>query len=117
MNEAERLQSGEGSKFNSALADLQRIDLILQRCNNASTMHDYHLWCSSLNALYRELSPYMNDKEQEAANKLRIVSLPREHNNFFHKRLDDFEFYLRKIRAIKKLGIVADEDASTAAMR
>ena len=114
-----RIQSGEGSKFNSALADLERIHQLLQMAHAACIRGDMVTWCRSLNCLYRELRPYLNDAERDDIEEERITSVPPRAvgRAGAEAKLDSFEQKLRYYRAKKKLGIVADEDAGSAALR
>jgi len=114
-----RLQAGDGSKFNSSIADLERIHLLLVSSNQASISHSYPLWIGSLRALDREISPYLNREEEEDLTKYRVTGIPTDKRAsvMICKRLDDYERRLRYYRSKKKLGIVAEDDASTAAMR
>ena len=114
-----RIQGGEGSKFNSALADLERIHLLLVDCNRASRIGELRLWLYSLHSLERELCVYLNEDENKELNDVRVDDIPpdRKYWGNFQRKLDDYERKLRHYRAKKKLGIVAQDDATNAALR
>ena len=114
-----RLQSGEGSKFNSSIADLERIHNLLMTANEASITNNTFLWLGSLQALDREISPYLNPVEEQDLVKVRVGALPKDSraNHLINNKLNTYERLLRYYRSKKKLGIVAEDDASTAAMR
>ena len=114
-----RIQAGEGAKFNSALADLERIHNLLVAANEASIRQDYQMWLGALMAIDREISPYLSKEEEETLSHVRVTSLPPDQRaiNVMAGRLNTYERQLRYFRSKKKLGIVADDDASTAAYR
>jgi len=115
----ERIKGGEGAKFNSSLADLERIHNLLMTANEASINNNLNGWLGSLRALDRELCPYMSDEEAKEIDKVRVKTLPidRRAHGLIIDRLDRYENELRRLRGKKKLGIVAEDDASTAALR
>jgi len=119
QSDLERIRGGEGSKFNNALADLERQHLLLLACNEASINGDFNGWCNNVNALYRELVIWANPKERVDLEKHRITNIPHKlgAGSAIRNKLNDFEIELRMFRAKKKLGIIAEEDASTAALR
>lgn len=119
MNDLERIKSGDGAKFNSSLADLERIHNLLVAANEASINNNLFGWVGALRALDRELCPYINDLEEEALKSKRVKSVPHDRRAFglIVDRLNEYESELRKLRGKKKLGIVAEDDASTAALR
>jgi len=115
----QRIQTGEGAKFNSSLADLERIHLLLVMANEHSIQGELNGWIGALHAIDREISPYLNKEEEGELNPLRvnnITSDPRA-NSLIKNKLDTYERKLRFFRSKKKLGIVAEDDASTAALR
>lgn len=57
----------EPPKFNMGIASLQRLDFLLQRSNNASSIDDFDLWYRSLFAIHREIKPLMKDEERKTA--------------------------------------------------
>lgn len=119
MNDLERLRSGDGAKFNSSLADLERIHNLLVASNEASINNDFRGWLGALRALDREIGVYLSDEELKELKPLRVLSIPvdRRANSLVIEKLDAYEQKLRTFRSKKKLGIVADDDASTAALR
>lgn len=119
MTDLDRIRSGEGAKFNSSIADLERIHNLLVICNNSSIAGNINLWLGALQALDNELLTYLNDEEEETLQRVRIDSLPERmtNNTLIRKRLRAYERLLRQYRSKKKLGIVAEDDASTAALR
>lgn len=118
-NDIERLQGGEGSKFNSSLADLERLHNLLLIANRASINGSLKEWLGALKALDRELSPYLSQEEMEDVKKKRISSVPNDTRAYgvAYDKLEAYENLLRRYRSLKKLGIVAEDDASTAALR
>lgn len=117
-SDLERIRGGEGAKFNSSLADLERMHNLLIAANHASVQGDFVVWLGSLQALDREISPYLSDKENEVLNEKRVTSIPSsiQASSVIKNKLNDYERELRKFRSVKKLGIVAQDDASTAAL-
>lgn len=115
----ERIKGGEGAKFNSSLADLERIHNLLMAANEASMSNNLFAWLGALRALDRELCPYISDDEEEGLKTVRVKTVPtdRRAHRLIIDRLDGYESELRKLRGKKKLGIVAEDDASTAALR
>lgn len=118
-DELDRLRGGEGSKFNSAIADLERMHNLLLECNLYSRRGDDNNWCRALNALYREIATYLNPSEMTELQQYRVQAVPNDPKakNLVRAKLDNFELKIREFRAKKKLGIVAGDDASTAALR
>ena len=114
-----RIQSGEGSKFNSSLSDLERIHLLLVEANHHSMCNDYVRWFGALDALDREISTYLNEEEDNELNKDRMSGIVTANGaqGIMRKKLRLWERKLRYFRSKKKLGIVAGDDASTAALR
>lgn len=114
-----RIQAGEGSKFNSALAELERQHNLLMMANRASAEGNLFLWCRLLNALYREIAPYLSEKELVELRAARVSSVPSDKKAGAAAvgRLDAFEMMIRSYRARKKLALTADENASNAALR
>lgn len=114
-----RIQGGEGAKFNSSLSDLERIHNLLVLANQASISGRYTVWLGALHGLDREISTYLNDEEDKDLGKVRVLSVIADSRaqSTMRRRLDQYERRLRYYRSKKKLGIVADDDASTAMMR
>jgi len=118
-DDLKRIQDGDGSKFNSAIADLMRIHQLLVDCNNAAISGNIQWWFRTLRALDREIRVYLSPKEIEALQKVEVRSIPPNERFWvtITSKLEAYESTLRHYRACKKLGIVANEDASTAALR
>lgn len=118
-NDLVRIQSGDGSKFNSSLADLERMHNLLVLANEASITNNMTLWLNTLHALDREISPYLNEKENAELDELRLYDIfaDRTAQPIMKRRLSRYERELRMFRSKKKLGIVAEDDASTAPLR
>lgn len=118
-DDVSRLQAGEGAKFNSALADLERIHNLLVAANEASIMKNYAVWLGALQALDREISPYLSTDENKELEGVRVYGVVTDNRavSLVSKRLNAYERLLRYFRSKKKLGIVAEDDASSAAMR
>lgn len=118
-NDLERLQGGDGSKFNSSIADLERMHNLLLAANRASIYGNVREWLGALKALDRELSPYLNEQEREEIKKVRLGSVPYDERarGAVSDRLERYENELRRFRSKKKLGIIADDDVTTAALR
>lgn len=116
-NDLDRLQSGEGAKFNSALSDLERIHNLLVGCNQARISEDLRLWHRCLQALEGELIAYFNEADFERMEQVRVQNIVLQNNarHFIMQKLHNYEIALRVIRAKKKLGIVADDDINSAA--
>lgn len=114
-----RIQSGDGSKFNSSLADLERMHNLLVLANQACIVGDLMTWLNSLQTLDREISPYLNEKEDEELESVRVYGFPTDvkASSIAKRKLGVYERKLRFYRSKKKLGIVAEDDASSAAMR
>lgn len=114
-----RLQAGEGAKFNSALADLERIHNLLVIANEASIKREFNVWLGSLQAIDREISPYLSEEEHRELDRVRVSGVPSDNRalGLVNGRLNTYERRLRYFRSKKKLGIVAEDDASTAAFR
>lgn len=119
MNDLERLRSGDGSKFNSSLADLERIHNLLVTANEASINGNLRAWLGALRALDREISVYLSDKELTELKAVRVLTIPGDYRatRIVGEKLDAYEQMLRTFRSKKKLGIVADDDATTVALR
>lgn len=116
------LKEGGGAKYNSAIADLMAIRNLMNHASMYRRMRDVNgvnLWMDTLNALYMELVPYMSKKERADLKILR-VSNPCDNPaivNLIHRKLDRYEERLREIRAKKRLGLIAGEDAAEAILR
>lgn len=119
VDDLSRIQGGEGAKFNSSLADLERIHLLLVEANLASKAGRYGVWFGALDALDREISTYLNDEEEHDLNKKRVSGVVNQQGaqSIMRNKLNGWERKLRHFRSKKKLGIVAGDDASTAALR
>jgi len=119
VSDLDRIKGGEGAKFNSSLADLERIHNLLMAANEASINGNVRMWWGALRALDREISVYANEDEMAELEQLRITELPKDVRafGFVVEKLNLYENELRKMRSKKKLGIIAEDDASTAALR
>jgi len=98
----------EKSEFNSAIAYLNRINLLLASCVESAIDLNVYQWFHSLIALYRELSTEMKDHEIIDFDK-RTNQLKKDVENFreneyykevetkLYNQLHHFEIDLRKI--------------------
>jgi len=118
-SDLERIKGGEGAKFNSSLADLERIHHLLMAANEASINGNLNAWLGALRSLDRELTVYASPEELTELKKARVFAIPKDRRatSLVSERLNDYETELRMLRSKKKLGIVAEDDASTAALR
>lgn len=118
-SDLERIKSGEGAKFNSSLADLERIHNLLMAANEASINGNLPAWLGALRSLDRELTVYASEAELTELKKARVVGIPKDKRarEIVSQKLNEYETELRLLRSKKKLGIVAEDDATTAALR
>lgn len=63
-------ENREKSEFNMAVSYLNRINVLLSSCDQASISLDVYSWYHSLLATMRELSTWMNEDEIKEFNKL-----------------------------------------------
>mgnify|MGYP000414237825 CR=1 FL=1 len=119
MSDLERIQGGEGAKFNSSIADLERIHNLLMVANEASINNNVITWWGALRAFDREITTYLNEDEKKQLDQARVKGIPKDFHaqDLVRSKLNDYENELRLLRSKKKLGIVAEDDASTAALR
>lgn len=117
-NDLSRIQGGEGAKFNSSLADLERIHTLLMSANQSSIIGDFYTWLGSLQAIDREISTYLSEKEDKELDTKRVreITTNKGARTIVVRKLTAYERELRMLRSKKKLGIVAQDDASTAAL-
>lgn len=73
-NELDRLQKGEESRYNSTLDILRRVNSLIEDCVRASsndTSAARQAWFFTLEALDRELRPYLNKEQVTQLNESR----------------------------------------------
>lgn len=99
------------SEFNDAIKKLGRINTLLMGSNIYSIERDMFSWFNVLLALSRELSNYMNEKEQTKFNELRdkIIPMIENYQRYFVSRgtkkisvelynaMNDFDIFLREV--------------------
>lgn len=65
----EGTESRDKAEFNMAVSYLNRINLLLSSCDQASISLDVYSWFHSLLATFRELSTWMNETETDEFNE------------------------------------------------
>lgn len=123
-------QNRERTTFNFSLATLERWNIILTTCIEASIVGNGQLWYHSLLALYRELAPFMVenkkgykylpkvDRSREDINEF----LKKDHNELstetispeLYQEFQKFEIKLRKI--IHEIGAYMSESRGGASL-
>lgn len=123
-------ENREQSEFNDALGYLGRLNGLFYSADEASITMDVQTWFHCLLAIYRELSPMMNDDELDyASNRVNLIN-PKVNNsireyartgrlyihNDLYMDLNKFEIWLRKIMKSSGLLIRTADDPSLALM-
>ena len=97
------------TEFNSNLATLQRIDIMLRRATVAMDSHDYGSWFNALRSLKNEVIVKMNENQtaecldmfRRLENKMKMFFKNSQTNNSawfvnIDNYLDSFETYIRR---------------------
>ena len=121
-NHLQRLQSGEGSQFNSSIACLERMHDIMTALNKLSADNSTESVVIQKSFLYRlemELYPYLNKEEKEKVAAFRVADFPAHIvNNIVIRKMNDYERLLRTLHAVKGFGMIStDVDDSPAIYR
>ena len=105
-----KIQEGQGSKFDSGVASLERMHSEMMKANFHSA--DYSIqglrsWLASLKSLERELYPYLSKDDREELEKTRVKNQPnsKTHIGNFFTKLDKYDKTLRVLHASKGFGL------------
>lgn len=110
------IEEGE-SKFNKSLEDLERISRLEEHANMIScvnTWEGHQVWQKLLSALDREISPYLDEEEEEKLKVVRIFVVPgMEHRKMIGHtptpaitaQLDRWDRELRRLIAKKGMAL------------
>ena len=120
----------EKSEFNMAVSYLNRLNTLLQICDESSMSLNYYSWLHSLQALKRELTTEMQAKEflditqlaNETANLVNqdLNNTTKNKRSMFTKspiiyqKLDELETKLRRVLKDSGLQMKMQEEASKA---
>jgi hypothetical protein len=115
------------SEFNMALAHLESIRKLQNAADQASISLDAHNWFHILNAIFREISTYMNPDDKNATKKYmdNIQPLLRKNNHIskhhpgtilpdLYSQLHNYDMYLRQVLDNGGLLTKRQDDASKA---
>lgn len=111
MDDINRMRDGDVSLFNSSLATLYRMHQLFVEANYFSSDNKTTDWWRTLQVIDRELSPYLNDEEEEALEDVRVfdVNSDKRLYSYLNKRLDKYERKLREYHALKGFGLKASD--------
>lgn len=116
------------SEWNYAQAYLKRIDDLFIMANSFKLKHDYKLWYDVLLALHDELAAQMKDtapngelSEVDVSKAFRdrcevISGQSVVEHGVVHRRLSDWEVYLRRIMKLRGMDLPRKPDPSRALM-
>jgi len=109
-NSLEKIQEGQGSKFDSGVASLERMHTEMVKANMFSgefSLRGMQSWFASLKNLERELFPYLDAESLTAIGKKRLSKLPSSSKllHFYFNKLDAYDKELRLVHASKGFGL------------
>jgi hypothetical protein len=132
--------SDQKTAFNIAIASLMRVNNLLIEANYYSRLNQPEIWRATLNALFREVYPKLEETQIEGNKKKKIKgfrdiitevseaerkyanaqanneeAVPRRYNELY-KALDEYERALRKAMDKKGMLITNAEDAAHAVL-
>jgi len=105
-----KIQEGQGSKFDSGVASLERMHSEMIKANfNSSdyTLQGMRGWFSALKSLERELYPYLSKEDKSELDKVRMKTLPAHSKllQTYFSKLDSYDKILRTLHATKGFGL------------
>lgn len=109
-NSLEKIQSGEGSKFDSGVASLERMHTSMVQANISSSIYSIQglrSWFSALRSLERELYAYLSDDDKKLLKEKRVSSIPNNSNliPILFNKLDSYDKTLRYLHTAKGFGL------------
>ena len=115
-------ERGGVTEFNDALATLRRIDTLLVKINEASTLGDHAIHQRLLHTLWKEINPFLKGAEKKEALKewndikdiIQIEGKRVYYNPQAEAELHDFDFWLRDKLESHGLLMPKGEDPSNA---
>ena len=113
------------SAFNMAIAYLNRLDELLKLCNESSINNKIETWHPAVKALYRELCPFMDNKQKEKIAHLLSSCYGTQTNirtketmrSYDSNGLERAEILLREIMSKRGLLVPRADDPSQAVLK
>lgn len=125
MKPDEAPESEGKSAFNMAFAYIHRLDDLLTLCNKSSIDNNLKIWFPTVKALYRELCPFMNEKQKKEIHELlgrchksqADIRTKETINSYDSEGIQIVEILLREVMSKRGLLVPRADDPSQAVLK
>ena len=106
----DNFETNKTSKYNSAVAQLMRLDNLWQICHTASISGNYFKWNYALDKIYVELAADLKESDPKNREYANLINEFNQTGIIFSKQIKGFEVDSTNDKAIKQYPILLKKE-------